>query len=341
MESTVAVVAAIICLLTSYSVFRWSSLINIAKINTTGVRFASQTKPIFGGFIFLTGCISGIITHYIISDDIKYIYYLIPLSIAFIAGLADDLKNTPPGFKLVTQIITGLAFYQAGLMPQYFGITIVDLTICVIWTVTLMNSLNMLDNMDSITSSTSLIVLLATISGSAIFGNTFHSLSLAVALAVSLIIFLYANWHPAKMYMGDNGSQLIGASVAIVTLQAFSPETTLTSDRTQAILGLVVALIIPLTDTATVSFNRIMDGKSPFVGDKNHITHNLYYLGIPIRSIAYIFILLTIITNAAAWCIAKKYFTSVYGITAVIGFILLISGILYSTTKIKKSTVIK
>ncbi len=337
MESTVAVVAAIICTFTSFSVFKWSSLINISKNNTTGVRFASQTKPVFGGFIFLAGCISGITTQYFIYNEFKIFYYLLPLSIAFISGLADDLKNTPPGFKLVTQIITGVSFYITGLMPQYFGSTVIDLSICIVWTVTLMNSLNMLDNMDSITSCTSLVILLATIFSSVILGNNYHSISLAVALSISLLIFLYTNWHPAKMYMGDNGSQIIGAALSIITLQAFSPESPLqTTNSLFALFGLITALIIPLTDTATVSINRIMAGKSPFVGDKNHITHNLFYLGIPIRSIAYIFIILTSVTNLFAICIAKRYISSNYILWATIGFIILISLILYSTTKIKK-----
>lgn len=336
MESTVAVVAAIFCSFMSFSIFKWSSVINISKSNTTGVRFASQSKPVFGGFIFLAGCISGILTQYFINNDTSQFYYLLPLLIAFISGLADDLKNTPPGFKLATQVITGLSFYITGLMPQYFDSAVINMTICIIWTVTLMNSLNMLDNMDSITGCTSLTVLVSSILGAIILGNQFHSISLAIALAVALIVFLYTNWHPAKMYMGDNGSQIIGAAVAIITLQAFSPATQQQVNSLTALIGLGIALAIPLTDTATVSINRIMSGKSPFVGDKNHITHNLFYLGMPIRSIAYVFILLTAITNFAAICIAKELIPSGLLFWVVIGFTVIISGLLYSTTIIPK-----
>ncbi len=337
MESTVAAVSALFCTITTISVFKWSTFITIAKNNTTGVRFASQSKPIFGGFIFLAGCISGILTNYFFVSDLTYFAYLIPIVIAFSAGLADDLYNTPPGFKLLTQVITGFAIYYSGIMPLYFNNTALDLLICILWTVTIMNSLNMLDNMDSITSSVSLIIILSAIVSGSLFGNNFHSISFAISLSVALLVFLFTNWHPAKMYMGDNGSQLLGAGVAIITLQSFAPQSFIQDETAlYSLIGLIIALIIPLTDTATVSLNRIMDGKSPFVGDKNHTTHNLFYLGFQIRTIALIFIFLTFTTNIIAYLLLNGNISFSNNTAYILIFVLLISISLYITTKVSK-----
>jgi len=325
---------------TSLIISKKASSLGISKTNTTGERFASQSKPIFGGFIFAVGLIACIATLFFTENQTtETLLIALPLLVAFLSGLLDDIRNTPPGFKFITQIATGVIIYASGICPSFYNNEYANLFLCVFWTVALMNSLNMLDNMDAITTSVSIAILLSIITASLLLAVKTEFLSISISFAIALCIFLASNWHPSSMYMGDNGSQFVGALIAIITLHFYAPSVPATTFETKPLLGLLLSLSIPFTDTATVSINRLLQGKSPFVGDKNHTTHNLYYLGFSIPRVGLIFIIATAITNAIAIAIAYNLLNSIAQETVAICVCFVICAGFYLTTKLKKETV--
>jgi UDP-GlcNAc:undecaprenyl-phosphate/decaprenyl-phosphate GlcNAc-1-phosphate transferase len=163
-----------------------------------------------------------------------------------------------------------------------------------------MNSINMLDNMDGITTTISMciiICLLVVISLEGVMSNIYYILILTGVLG-SLSGFLYFNWNPARVYMGDTGSQFLGiflASTSIIFLWNIKAGKSSLFDFKQIVLPLLI-FIIPLIDTTTVTIRRLLRRQSPFVGGKDHITHHMAYLGISERGVAIILIFISLLS---------------------------------------------
>jgi UDP-GlcNAc:undecaprenyl-phosphate GlcNAc-1-phosphate transferase len=152
----------------------------------------------------------------------------------------------------------------------------------VIWIVGLTNTFNMLDNMDGLSAGVAAIA--AAILSSVLLlvpQPVTHQPQLFVGgfllvVVGALLGFLWHNRPPARLFMGDAGSYLLGYLLAIATLTAtFAGENV----PPHAILAPLCVLAVPLYDTITVITIRLREGRSPFVGDKSHFSHRLVELG--------------------------------------------------------------
>jgi len=137
--------------------------------------------------------------------------------------------------------------------------------------------------MDGITTTVSISVILAVlymlISKDEVLSIYFITL---LGVLAGLLGFLYYNWSPSKMYMGDTGSQFLGvflAAIGILYLWNGHAEINFRIQTKQFIVALLV-FIVPIIDTTTVTINRLSKGQSPFVGGRDHTTHHLSYLGL-------------------------------------------------------------
>jgi UDP-GlcNAc:undecaprenyl-phosphate GlcNAc-1-phosphate transferase len=148
----------------------------------------------------------------------------------------------------------------------------------------------MLDNMDAISTIVSISILLSSLM-TMCFNDSFSSIYFIIMLGIlgALLGFLYFNWNPSKIYMGDTGSQFLGVFLAAIGIKflwnATPPDGDLISAR-NLFLPLMVFLL-PIIDTVTI--NRLSKGRSPFVGGKDHTTHALVYLGLSDRQVALVF----------------------------------------------------
>jgi len=267
----------------------------------TQIRWATATKPPVGGMSFYATFITlfAVISILSLSDVITWssnyflVGLLIPMTIGFFVGLADDSYNTSPLIKFFGQFLCGLFFILSGNYIHICDSEWLNYWFTMMWVVGLMNSINMLDNMDGIVTSVSIITLgiaLMIIAQSKIFILT--DVILIVGIIGALIGFLFYNWNPAKIYMGDTGSQFLGAFLAWVSIQYFWSFRDTLEGGFQARQFLVPALafIVPLIDTTTVTFRRLARKVSPFVGGSDHTTHHLAYLGISDKNVVRIMI---------------------------------------------------
>lgn len=289
----------------------------IKKANNSAIRFSSQSKPIFGGVgFYVVFLLIMVLSLFILKEDIyyskEYLSLLIIVTISFLMGLADDVISTPPSFKFIVQFLCAFIFIFNGIYIHISPIDWINYFITILWVVGIMNSINMLDNMDSITSLSS-ISIIGGITIFAIFNETDISpLALIILLGItaSLLSFLIYNWNPAKLYMGDNGSQFLGAILAWVGIMFFWNAVPVADFQygfnTKQALIVAMAFIVPLTDTTTVTINRLLKKKSPFVGGRDHTTHHLFYLGLSVRGVGIVlFSLNTIGVFLALWLINK------------------------------------
>ena len=276
---------------------KFSKNLGIRNIDDKVIRWSTTSKPAFGGISFFIVFLL-VLTQYPIyfssyelPFDLQLIGIVAASSIGFLAGLTDDAYNTNPLFKSLSQAVCAIILMATGTTIELFDSTIINYAITFLWVVGMMNSINMLDNMDGITTIASIFALLAMLTV-LLFDKSFSSVYfvLMIGMIGALLGFLFFNWHPSKMYMGDTGSQFLGVSLAalsIIFLWNFKPSNQEPIFTQQIILPLL-AFLVPISDTTTVIINRLKRGSSPFVGGKDHTTHHLSYLGFSDQSVAFI-----------------------------------------------------
>ena len=156
-------------------------------------------------------------------------------------------------------------------------------TLTVIWIVGLVNSFNMLDNMDGLSAGVAAIaaaIFAAVMLTTPRPDNNQPQLFVAALLLIivgSLLGFLWHNRPPARLFMGDAGSYLVGYLLATATLTGTFAGGSLPK---HAILAPLCVLAVPLYDTVSVVLIRLRAGRSPVVGDKSHFSHRLVERGL-------------------------------------------------------------
>ena len=262
------------------------------------VRWAASQKPAFGGigfFIIFLGAFAmhgALFPKYDNPYQPELLGLLAATGLGFLMGLADDAYNTRPLLKFATQIACGCILIASGSSIHVLQNEWANYALTLLWVVGMMNSVNMLDNMDAITTVTSiwilacgLLVLLT--SGPLVTINVV----LVIGIIASLCGFLFYNWNPSRMYMGDTGSQFLGVFLAFVGIRCFWNGVNAAGETEpwrQAVSTLIV-FAMPIIDTSTVTVNRLMRGRSPFVGGRDHTTHHLSYMGLSDAQVALVF----------------------------------------------------
>lgn len=324
---------------------RFSKNLGIRNIDDKVIRWASTSKPAFGGIsFFIVFLLTLTLSQYIFPNQIEkmetqLIGFLIASSLAFLIGLADDAYNTNPSLKFIAQFICGVVLIASGNVIELFELDWANYLLTLFWVVGMMNSINMLDNMDAVSTVASISVI-ACILISLVLSYSLNSVYFLIllGLAGSLLGFLFFNWSPSRMYMGDTGSQFLGvclAGLSINFLWNFPVEGTPALTR---ILLVVLAFIVPLSDTTTVVINRLAKGSSPFVGGKDHTTHHLSYMGLSEQSVALLLVGIGIVSASLTFIVLAanqwtELFTILFSAYAILVFL---SLFLVSRLKIGK-----
>jgi UDP-GlcNAc:undecaprenyl-phosphate/decaprenyl-phosphate GlcNAc-1-phosphate transferase len=195
-----------------------------------------------------------------------------------VVGLVDDLgSGLSPWLRIVIEVAAGVGVWWLGISPHLAGVpTPVDALIAVVWVVGITNAFNLLDNMDGLSAGVAVIAALA-IFGVALLQHRYLVSALALALAGCAAGFLRANFHPAKIYMGDAGSLFLGFILAVLLLKL----------RANAPTRVPVAVILAIPgvaifDTTLVTVSRLTHRISPFQGGQDHASHRLVKLGMSV-----------------------------------------------------------
>ena len=219
-----------------------------------------------------------------------------------VLGLFDDHRALGPYFKLVTQlaITTALvvAFEELRVLTALGTIPSVILT--VLWIGGITNAFNFLDNMDGLSAGVAAVASGAFLITALSIGQLFVAGMLALLIG-ALLGFLCFNFAPARIFQGDSGSLTVGLVLGILTtLTTFLPKDKPWGAGWYAVFAPVIVLAVPLYDLIVVSIIRISRGKSPFVGDTNHLSHRLVARGMSRRTAVLTIYLMTAATSVAA-----------------------------------------
>jgi UDP-N-acetylmuramyl pentapeptide phosphotransferase/UDP-N-acetylglucosamine-1-phosphate transferase len=220
---------------------------------------------------------------------------ILPLFIIFMQGLKDDIVAIAPIKKLIGQLAAaGILIFWGNIrimsINGLFGIHELPYILSIILTflaiILIVNSFNLIDGVDGLAGSIGVVTTVA-------FGGFFLYIQhgylalISFTLTGALLGFLWYNFSPARIFMGDGGSLVIGMVLAILSVRFLESRITIDSTIPIHTPSMVLAiLIIPLADTIRVFIVRIAQGRSPFDADRNHIHHLLLKLGLTHRSIA-------------------------------------------------------
>ncbi len=327
-------------------------LLKFAKtlgIRNTGeaiIRWSATSKPSLGGIsFFIVFLFSVIWVSFLRNGDSEFFNLqtfglIISVIIGFLLGLFDDAYNTKPWIKFFTQIMCGIILIATGTHIQLFEIDFFNYALTVFWVVGMMNSINMLDNMDGITTIVSISVLLSFLL-SIFLGSEFQNPYLIIILGVmaSLAGFMFYNWHPSKMYMGDTGSQFLGVLLAALGIQfLWNGDFGFTGALfMQQLLSVLIVFALPIIDTTTVFIKRISAGNSPFIGGKDHTTHHISYLGVSDKWVAIIFAILSAI-SVVLFLGIDVYFKNwgTFHVLVLAGYFFLLFGVLFIIANLNK-----
>jgi len=324
---------------------KFSRTLGIRKTESI-IRWSDIYKPALGGITFYITFLLSLIIFSLFFEQTTILLHaetlglLATCTIAFLMGLADDAYDTNPILKFSAQVFCGIILIYSGIYIKIFPNIYLDYILTMLWVVGIMNAINLLDNMDAVASVVSLNALVTILSLMLIDrGSSSVFFTLILGTASAICAFLLFNWYPSKMYMGDTGTQFLGAFMATISIIFLwdrpQPEGMWAASKN--ILSALLTFALPIIDTSIVFFNRIAKGSSPFVGGKDHTTHHLFYLGLNESRVA---ILYAIYSGISMLCVVvmNKYiqvWTPIYcGIFA--GYFLLSLIGFYIITKVKK-----
>lgn len=289
-ELTALYQPAILCCVTAFviSLIAMPPLISVVKKHSlldlpNPRKEHSSPVPTLGGLAVLAGMMVSLMLWFPFVRSTQQVCFFLSVVVLAALGIMDDLKNLSAKYKLSVQTGVALLVAVSGIRIQslegLFGIHELSIsaqyTLTVLVIVTVVNAFNLIDGIDGLAGGLAFMSLIALGFFLTLAGDSNTAL-IAFALAGAVTAFLYFNFNPARIFMGDTGSMLLGFVIAVLSIRLvqvnlFAVKPVLASAPLFA-LGLV---LIPVFDTARVFAIRIWFGRSPFTADRSHLHHRL------------------------------------------------------------------
>ena len=247
-------------------------------------------------------------------------------------GFWDDKRKLGPFFKLIVQFAAAIvaAVWADVRVEMFIDNTVITTALSVVWIVLIINVFNFLDNMDGLSAGIAAIAAAVLMAAAFRSGQVFVG-AMGLVFLGTLLGFLVFNFPPATIFMGDAGSMVVGFFVALLTLRTtyYDPAV---GTPLYAVFMPAVVMAVPLYDFVTVTFLRLKQGKSPFVGDTQHFSHRLKRRGLSDRQVALTLYLATLCTGLGGIILQQVSPVGAAMVFAQTVMILVIVGILENTT---------
>jgi UDP-GlcNAc:undecaprenyl-phosphate GlcNAc-1-phosphate transferase len=254
-----------------------------------------RVTPLAGGLVLLTCCtavlaaaalLPGQAGEVIAGSQRTFIGLLLAGVVVCAVGVLDDYGHLRGPHKLAGQVIAVSVLLSFGLVVRrvgFFGAE-VELGLLAVpatglWLLGAINALNLIDGMDGLLTSVGLVISLALAFMAALMGH-WAAACMACALAGSLLGFLRYNFPPASVFLGDNGSMLIGLAVGALAIEG-----SMKGPATVVLAAPAALLTVPFFDTAVAIARRKLTGRSIYVSDRGHLHHCLLRAGCSPRQV--------------------------------------------------------
>ena len=263
---------------------RFAEKVGAIDVPKDNRRVHDHPIPRMGGLAIFIGFVLSLI--FFVPMSTKVLGLLVGSVIIAVMGGVDDIVSLNPWVKLAGQIVAALVAIRCGLVfdvisnpnifaeETYIEIGWLSIPLTMLWIVGCTNAVNLIDGLDGLAVGVSAISSLTMLIVSLFVSEPVVSIILA-ALTGACLGFMPYNLNPAKIFMGDVGSQLLGFVLSTASIMGLF--------KLHAIITFFVpllALALPLADTIFAFFRRILHGQSPFKADKGHFHHRLLAMGL-------------------------------------------------------------
>jgi UDP-GlcNAc:undecaprenyl-phosphate/decaprenyl-phosphate GlcNAc-1-phosphate transferase len=279
---------ALLCFLSAFAVTLTSIplVIRIVKKYSlcdipNGRKVHSTPIPTMGGVAIIGGMIAALFLWFPFTTQVAQVSFFFSIAVLFALGIMDDIRDLSAKYKFMIQFalagliaVSGIRITSLeGLLGVYDLPLLAQYTFTIIAIVGITNAFNLIDGIDGLAGGIGFMSLVTlgiflTMSGDA------NTALIAFALAGGLLAFLYFNFNPARIFMGDTGSLVLGFVIAVLCIRLMQVNNAIPNavlpHAPVFVLGIV---LIPVFDTLRVFATRTWYGKSPFVADKTHIHH--------------------------------------------------------------------
>lgn len=285
-----------VVLITTPSLIKVAKLKQLVDIPGDARKLHARRVPTIGGIIIFAAILFSFALWLPVGDNIAYDvllnrtidlkYLTSALILLFFIGVKDDIIGVSPMKKLLA--LTGVGFILVimgdiritnfdGLLGLYEIPYWASVGLSFFVYIVIVNAFNLIDGVDGLASSQGYLIAV-------FFSIWFYLLGdqtlllLSAVLAGALMGFLFFNFNPAKIFMGDSGSMTIGVIVSLLAIWLISSDNSMLDapfDQLRTPIVAMTLLAYPLTDTLRIFTIRTLQGKSPFTADKNHIHHKM------------------------------------------------------------------
>lgn len=302
-----------------------------------------QPTPVVGGIgIVISAAMALLLTQSGIALLQQYPVLMGAAFVLLVTGVWDDRININPKYRLAIQLLCATALAASGIrLSSLYGILGIyeltgawqyALTIIIVMGVT--NAYNLIDGIDGLAGGIALINLSIMAFISYRLG-AFSLVVLLVAMATAALVFLRFNFHPARIFMGDGGSLVLGflmpaAGILLIEKSNALPQAL----PVQEVVAMVAALLaLPVFDSLRVYIWRIRRGQSPFKADKTHLHHLILNAGITASKTTYLLYAAQVLFFVIGWTLMQLLSLSV-AIMAVAAIFVVISHLLQLNGKV-------
>ncbi|QOR66288.1 undecaprenyl/decaprenyl-phosphate alpha-N-acetylglucosaminyl 1-phosphate transferase [Cytobacillus suaedae] len=281
-----------------------------------------KLMPRLGGLAIFMGVIAGYFAGGVYNEKVTGI--TVGALLIIVIGILDDKYELSAKVKFAGQIIVAGLVVGSGLTIEFLTIPFVgtfDLglwtyPITIFWIVAITNAINLIDGLDGLSAGISAISI-ATIAVMAALAGKGLILTLSLILLGAIIGFLFYNFHPAKIFMGDTGALFLGYAISILSLLGLYKSVTLFS-----FIVPIIILGVPIFDTTYAIIRRLVNKRPISSPDKSHLHHRLLALGLSHRNTVLVIYALGILFSVSA---------IVFSTSTLWGSILIIFGLLLIT----------
>ena len=301
-------------------------------------RIHNKPMPRFGGIAIFAGMM---ISWAIFAGEVKGMHgAMAGCAIIYILGAIDDIKNIRPLVKFSGQVLAATVAFALGLRIQFitnyfsggnmiFG-DVACYIVTVLWLVAITNAVNLVDGLDGLAAGIAAISALCLAYVAYIHGQYVSTIAMMV-VAGAAIGFLPFNFNPAKIFMGDGGSQLLGFSIAAVSIMGAVKSATL-------VVVLIPALVLglPIMDTLMAIIRRTARHQSIGTADKEHLHHRILRAGFGQRRAVLLMYCVSGILGIIAVMYSRGLYVECIGLLAIA---IMIVGVLLTDTRTNKVSI--
>lgn len=303
-------VAFLICYFMTPPVKRFAENVGAIDVPKDGRRVHDHPIPRMGGLAIFTGFVLSVLLF--VDMSMQVMGLLLGAIIIAVMGALDDILCLNPWIKLGGQFLAALVAIRCGIVFDAIsnpGFLDADTTIqlgwlsipfTIVWIIACTNAVNLIDGLDGLAVGISAISSISMMLVSLILPAGIGSIPLLLAcLAGSCFGFMPYNINPAKIFMGDVGSQFLGFVLSCVSIMGLF--------KFHAIITFLIPLLslaVPLGDTIFAFFRRILHGQSPFHADRGHIHHKLIDMGMNQKQAVAVLYAVSVILGLVAVLIA-------------------------------------